>query len=534
MDSSTNRTSVSPFDITNAKNEKYQPSVADEDQMSTKSSQSSTSLTSIFSEVEIAENEIAWSCMVCKEVNIQEKKVHTPSNGNNRLGTKENASRVIFTIRNTTDLKNNYKVKFKMKKNTNYCRKCFTPYDYKPRNRSLKHEVFHDPPLRDSIFSINQDNTSKSRKQNIDSSNPTLLESFDKSNDEYVDRFHVASQFNIWQILNSSDLSKMNKFRCLQAKIKLNYRTYVLERCDPPPVEPNHEKKLYYNNFYSKKFVEKHFPSYSRKVLGSGERYKEGEWVESNEDRPDGGWYVCRIIKVRQNYKYDIRYDNGQFAECVEHAKIRHRIHTKLSIPSKIIIGGWMFLFVVVPISLSYDIWFREFTMHNSKQKIRPYFEQPFNIIINVMILIVTSLFCSQIRIFWMSARAGVKIHSQLFLFCSFPYWMIIITFKLLKYKALSLQSYSETELKWWECAIASITSSLACNMHMFCNRSWWGYMGFFVSIPLIIFKIIAALFGDNVIQISMHLLFLPLQLFAILLIFIRILIPFLREPMSL
>ena len=480
---------------------------------------SSSSNSSSFSEVEVSENEIVWTCIICKEVNVQEKKYHNPIHRNHTFGTEENASRVQIIIENVGNLENQYKVKFKQRRNVNYCRKCATPCDYRPRNRSLQQNILH--PSINKHVNKNEDEVNNESNSNMTDEIATIPK------DHHVDSFHVASIYTTWQILKSPNLTIRNKCLCIRAKIISNYKKYFIERTDPPLVEPNNERRLYYNNHYSQQYILKHTPTLARKALEIGERYEKGMWIESTEERPNLDWYPGRIVKVRQNNKYDIRYDNGEFIQCVDGEKIRFRLTFQVTPVLRITTVGLLRIIIICPLSLSHDIWMNEIKGEEGTV----YFERILRHMIIIVRIIPIILFLSQMHSFWMTARSGPLLHIKLYVFWSLPYWMLLISSILLRHN-ISLSATETSRLQWWKCLITCIGFSMTSIIHFFCMGLWLGYFGIFLSIPLIIFEILMALVGDGIIEItSNYLLFFPLQCFAIFLLPLRCLVPYLREP---
>jgi len=503
----------------------FQNEVSNEENNSEESISSDSSSTS---DVELAENEIAWTCVICHEVNIQERKQHDPSHKIHLLGTKENSSRIRICIDNVGDLEDQYKVKFKQIRNVNYCRKCFTPYDYKPRNKELEQAALHHPAINKNCDGI----AAKARQNE--------KEAAFNLNTNHVDSYHIACTNSFHEILKLRNISLKNKFRCIQSKISVSYQKNFIERNDPPPVQPSDERRLYYKNYYSLRYIERYTPTLLRRILQPGEQYEEGMWIESTEERSDANFYPGRIKKVRRNEKYDIIYDNGMLVECVDKEKIRFRLTFTVSFVTRIILLSLLRLVIVCPMLLSSDISMNHPDMrenriskfiHGIASGNKSYFQSNLFLFRDVTVMIVAALFLAQIYSFWMTARSGIWLHTKIFLFCSFPYWMLLAT--AISFECKRNEQVTESFLiNWWHCVVMSLFFSFAMNIHFYFYGNWWAYLGILLSIPLVTFEFIAAFTADSVVKgYSMMQIFVPLQFFSILLLFSRGMVPLIRDP---
>lgn len=75
------------------------------------------------------------------------------------------------------------------------------------------------------------------------------------------------------------------------------------------------------NDWRLKMYVNDKFPEMFRSVLGQGERYKEGELVECMQQKT--AWCRGRVVNVRSNETYDIKYDTGDEVRFVSPQQIR-------------------------------------------------------------------------------------------------------------------------------------------------------------------------------------------------------------------
>lgn len=81
-------------------------------------------------------------------------------------------------------------------------------------------------------------------------------------------------------------------------------------------VRDNVHSRSLLNDWQLRKYVQDIFPKIPRYKLKPGEFYKVGEIVESMQQKSE--WYRARILAVRSNGTYDIRYDTGDELRFVE------------------------------------------------------------------------------------------------------------------------------------------------------------------------------------------------------------------------
>lgn len=289
--------------------------------------------------------------------------------------------------------------------------------------------------------------------------------------------------------------------------------------------------------------------------------------------------------------------------EYVHESKIRFRISLTVSLLSRILWSSIIRLLMVFPISFSHEIeWNWNFwdTYNNHEVDVDvhlgtdvgvgedsqqddmlfPYQPQPppsylehtLNTVQEMTILILIYLVLSQVYTFWKTARIGIYNHLKLFVFCSFPYWMLLISTLVWNSKLEQQHSTSFSFIHnanpspspiisrswwscwwWWECIIPNLFCSIGFIIHFYCIEVWWGYLSILLSIPCIVFEIMMASFSNQfggqffgelkdlgveddgvetvvgVTKSIMSFLFCPLQIFAFLVLFIRCFIPCLR-----
>ncbi len=472
-------------------------------------------------EFEIGENEIAWNCRVCNEFNLQEKVQQQKSLKSRRLGTKENAENIRLVIHTVGKIHEHYVVEFKHLHHANHCRKCGVAADYKPQ-RCNEHSFY---PLQDYHDQLHEPKHAdpSANDGNIPDQPPGA-----PGRTGGRDSVLLFENKSIADALSSNNLTLLDKIRVMINKVRNAVRRFL----DP---EAKENQVLYNDHTFSQE-LKKFMPFVERRVLQKGQRYQIGERIEAIERRTM--WYPGVIKRAVPNGTYDIIYDNGDIVETVLPVKVRYPQTYRPSRLARFTLFQLLIAFSVFPLPM--------ISMYQGKEDEDIVNKNTFEmeeLLISLCALYASTsfiaVFCSFTATFLRTAQAGIVVHFKLLLFAILPHlfafaFCYIMREKMEEEKVLLDNPQAiidEGDIKWYHASVAQLFFSLFMSMQWKAANSFAGKCCYYLTIPITAFSTIIALQKDGIIEIEDRtIVYAPSWLFALMLLSIRVLVPYFRS----
>ena len=436
----------------------------------------------------VAENEVAWNCRVCGNFNLQEKVKEQKSLKSRRLGTKENSENIKILIQTRGRVHEHYVVEFKHLKHGNHCWKCSTPMDYKPRKCAA--EFFH--PLNDYSEQLQQTKAlpgaTTTEDGNVDIEAPPPPQEDSKRRIRGRDSVLIFENKSIADALQSSQLGPIDKARIVFSKVKKKYQRFVKS-------EPEQNQVLY-NDHTFKERLREFMPFVERRVLEKGEKYKIGDEVEAIERK--SVWFPGVIKRAGANGTYDIIYKNGELVETVLPVKIRYPQTYRLSAVSRFILLEFLVIAVVSPYTASRLYSQRHPTWSGQRLGKGPiednYYTDimlPFAAAVSLTVIVIVFNFWSN---FMRTAQAGIRSHFFLLLHTLLPHAFGVAFIYVLNEKMFKPQ----TSAKWFYASIMQVFWSLTISSQFKQVNYFMGTCCYMLSFPFTIFSVMLGITMDQ------------------------------------
>lgn len=418
-----------------------------------------------------------------------------------------------------------YIVEFKHLKNANHCWKCHTPMDYKPRKCADEY-FYRSNDYFDQLHEVVEEdendivvgNLGKGRVNEKDAiAAVTALGEANYSKKKGRREAILAYENkSLKEALLSTQIGPIEKITVISRKIQRSYRAFI----DPEPLQ----NQVLYNDHTFRTRLMEFMPFLDRRELQKGERYSIGDEVEAIERRPV--WYPGVVKRAGANGTYDIIYDNGDLVETVLPVKIRYRQTYRMSRLVRFIMAELLGLAIMVPLAVGNMYTQPKDTLLNP---IAPeYYQAIMAPFVAFIALTTIAIFCTSVSFFLSTAQAGIGTHLKLFIYIMLPY-ICAIGFVYIVNEKMSKENY-ETSVMWYHASIAQFFWSYTVCMQMRQINYFMGMCCVILSLPLTVFGVLLSITLDEFLTLtSRFIIYAPLALFSLMLLVMRLFIPFVR-----
>ena len=326
--------------------------------------------------------------------------------------------------------------------------------------------------------------------------------------------------------LTSRDITCLDKIRIVFSKLSDRYNNFV----DSTPKK----QQILYNDHEFKKNLRGFMPFVKREKR-RGNNFAIGDEIEAIERKTM--WYPGVIKRVGDNGTYDIIYNNGELIETVLPVKIRYPATYNLTRTSRFMLSTILIVTLLMPLlgSNFYAVEIKQYDPFGDQLPSISEREQYNHLLapmVGLSLVCLAGMTISYANAYRKYARSGFCKNCKVYTFAALP-MIFMLAFAVIVFGKMSDNDVEDgpQRFNWWN---ASVAQFLFCGI---VSIQWkqvsyaMGMMSWALTLPLTVFSFLMSLSLDGIINVTNRfVLYAPLMLWSLMLLFFRMLVPYIRE----